>query len=356
MKKILPLLLALLLLAAPVAYAETADAVTLSDINLYYRDGEEETSLELTGLKIVFAAPEENLFVMNVLGDDNLLLNAAFKMEGSKMLWTIDGLGTTYSVDIPVPDSQSAEGFSLDLEGIDVDALLEKLMSAATIDTDEDGTVNFSIPYTAVNEALGALMPLLSQLPDTEAVDLDGLAQSMQDLQSSNSGVNLDGWLSSTDTETTVGLELTPVEAGQAAEGAAFGAYFYMENGEEDKLTLSLELDSFEGEEETELLYVYFGMLDTAYFSVSLMNEIEFAVSFDPESSVAGISFDSEDTSLALDCVVGMEEGAEVAVCQVGDAATAVDINDISDAQSEELANAFTPVMEYLMPVLEAVG
>lgn len=354
MKRILAVLLALMLLAAPVAYAETADAVSLSDIQLYMLDGEEETTLELTGLKLLFATVDENTLAVNVLGDGELLMNAAAKLDGDKLLWTVDGIGTTYYMDVPVPTGEGG-GFSMDLEGVDMDAILENLFNAATITKEGDEDLYFSVPYTAVNEALAALLPLAGQLPNSEAINASELEQAIQNLKSNDSGVNLEGWISTSETETYIEVDLYPVEAGTASEDPSGALYIDLQQ-EGEEISFAVEADAIEGAEETMLFSISFSMADSFDLSVKLMEEVNIGMGFNPADSRAYVAFEAEGITMDLSCAIGSEEGAEIVPCPVGDADGAVSVNDMTDAQKEELMNSMGALMQYLAPIMESVG
>lgn len=106
MKKLISLILAVLILCtfSVNAFADqNANCITISNITLQSLKDDNEFTLSLDGLEVAIVPvvnEAKNTFSVNVLGNDELLLNAALMFDGNTAYIAIDGLNNIYCLDI----------------------------------------------------------------------------------------------------------------------------------------------------------------------------------------------------------------------------------------------------------------
>ena len=221
MKKLLAILVALLMLATTVAFAE--ESFTFADPVLTLNMGETQT-IDLTGFEIEVISGQVDDAValqINFKGDGEKLMTINGSVVGSRFLFAFEGMDRTFYVDGP---EQVANIQSLDLSGLDIDfeALVNNVLNSIEVEGD-----TMKIPYTAVNDILEAIAPALDGV---ELPGLDGkkVSDIIAQLKESDSGISLKGTFTQTDESNfSIVAEVIPVQNGE--EGAtAFNLGFDM--------------------------------------------------------------------------------------------------------------------------------
>ena len=187
MKKLLALLLAALLLGAPLASAEPA--LVISSPVLRVSEGGEETVLDLSGLRLALAPvwTEDSLgLAVNAYDRDRLLLAAELQFRHEDILLAMDGLSRTYCVSYSelFRELTGQELPTLDLRGIWM--LLQRELEISR----EEGEIRVSLSHTATNELLGLLLPTIRKV-DYDSCEL--LSDYLDQLQANDSGYALQG-------------------------------------------------------------------------------------------------------------------------------------------------------------------
>ena len=319
MKKLLAIVVALMMLVAVTASAETvikiADPVMV--VNL-----EEAQTIDLTGLVISIAGglvDEIPAARVEILNGDQLLLGFDANIA-DKVLLTIDGVSGVYSVAIP---EQAASVASLDLSGLDID--LDALMSSVMDAVEIDGNT-IRIPYTAVNEILEAIAPAVEKL-EVPGADLSGFADAIADMKANNSGITLEGTYEETDDGFSLAASLIPVQNGEAADEAA-------------KLSVNMDGDSITAKVEVP---------GQATFAFTM-------VPTDDDMLLVTINVEAEGQNVELKFKLSSTE-ADVTLKAL-DGSNAIDLQNMTDEQQQqfmgELYQAAGGLLGFAMSVLPA--
>ena len=333
MKKLLSLLLVVLLLGSVTAFAENTTYYAFSDPVVDLQGGEEPVHVDLTGMSLAVAPVEvdgQEIVAFNILGNGTPLFAAAFHVAEDKLLVDVDGWSHTYCAAIPALQEEAEAEVEADpFAGLDIDALTAALMNELEL-TMKGDTVNFVLPYTAVNSLMQQLLPMLAEsvsLPEgLEDIDLNEIAELFAEMEKEDSGVTLSG--SFTQNESiSAALDCYLVENGEASSEPLFSAV--MRETEED-----FSLD------------------------ILLVGEISVHVGLNAESGKLDFQYQAEEQSFGLTGFFGSEEG-EIKVAQLGEAAGAIDVQQLTEEQTEELGNetllALNDLLEYLTPVLNEI-
>lgn len=233
MKKTIAILIALMLLVTAAASAESV--FSFADPVLTLNMGETQT-FDLTGLELVIASEEMNGGIavqIDINGDGNKLLGIAMNIVGDTAVFAIDGVSNVYSVQVPMGAVSSVA--SLDLSSLDIDfeALVGSVLSSIEMDGD-----TIKVPYTAVNDVLEAIAPVLGSI-EIPGLDASQVADLIAQLKQSNSGVNLEMTLTQGEDTVSVSAKAIPVQDGTAATEAALIFSFNMD---ESGLSLNIEV------------------------------------------------------------------------------------------------------------------
>lgn len=376
MKKIFALILALLLLGSTFACAESTNALTISDPILDMTTDGQNVTLNFEGLTLRFAAvsvDEKPVVVADVLGNGDVLFSAAAQIDGRHVLLTATGLSHSYGVDLPGEGEASLSvDFQLD------SSVIESLMAQAEIGM--DGTnITFHLPYTAVNGLLKEILPQLEQIPNSEE-----LLGQLEELEKNDSGVNIDGFVSMSFDRGQ--LSITPVENGQAAEQPAaildgelsmfddgLDATIYFTIPEEsadpvgcmeltfrsgdESVKLDVNVYALAGSAKSKLAEFDFSYDETFSLEIEVVDTLDFEVDFDPASGMLEIDVQAEDVWLNLSATVAT---GEADVTPLSFPASEVEITEMSDAESEQLAgelqNAVMPLLGFVLPALMQSG
>ena len=299
MKKILALLIALMMLALPMASAETV--FTFADPVLKLNMGEEQT-IDLTGLELVLAAGElDNDSIglkLSINGEEPLFCLKAMVID-NQLILTADGLSNTYFVVLP-ERVQNIQNFELP-ENIDLEAVIDTVVNGIEMDGD-----TIRVPYNVINDALSQLEPALKDV-EIPGVDMNDFADNVNKLiesnSESNSGITLEGTYNETDGGMDVAAKAFLVQNGEASADPAFN------------LTLSLG----------ENISLTIDVADVGSFSFSVVGD------------QVTIAASANGQSFSLTGKVGTRE-EDVAVENL-DAVNALDLQNLTDEEQEQLGS-----------------
>ena len=390
MKKLIAVILAVLLLGSAVAFAESAPALNMKDPVLEITKDGETALVDLNGLTLRIGALEvedESYVVLNILGNDELLFRAAACGRDGRVLIAADGLSHSFAVPL-VSSSESAPAAAEagEEEPSLADALLAKLMESAEVGYDGDA-ITFHVPYTATNDLLREMLPMLKSVPNAEEL----LAQ-LDELEAQGNGFELNGTLAMSEGLHIV-LGITPVSEGTAADSAAFqlrldadkhddgldfvAALSVPAAGEGDVFRLEGTVASSDDGMSAHFA-VYLPVsdadepaaaLDLAAATVDLEVGKDFSFRVKAGESVhLEAAFDHEAGTVLLDAAIkelgvkltaaAVKDEAELSLCDFPE--DVIELGSLSeeenDALGEELQNALGPVLEFVAPALQQSG
>lgn len=356
MKKLLAVLLAVLLLGSATAFADTATVFTLSDPTVAVNMGGEEMNIDLAGLELAVAPIMEGEVpgaALNIYGKGELLLAAAARVLGDRVLLDMEGLSNSYYA--AIPDVASMAG-SMDLSGIDVDALTEIVMGSIEMETEGD-TTTFKVPYTAVNQILEAVLPVLKEV-DIEGVDLDlsEVEEMLAQFKETNSGINVEGTVKETDTGASVAVQTHLVQNGEAAELPLSACTVDLDQSEAG-LTFAASL--FVADEDSgsllNMVTVNAEIGAAVNVNVALMEGMaNISFVYDFATGLVTINVNAEGVDATLTCTVSVGEG-EITVVPAGDPSTAINLEELTEEQVEQASTELTQATAYLVGFLYPV-
>lgn len=327
MKKLLSVLLVLLLLGSATAFAETCEYYAFSDPMVDIQNGDNSLHLDFAGLSLAFAPAEkdgEEIIAFNILGDGTPLLAAAFRISGDQLLVDLDGWSHTYCTAIPAMQAQDGSEDS-PLAGVDVEKLTLMLLTQAKLEQDGD-TMRFELPYTAVNALAEELLPAVLNNPGMPAaVDADQVMEAFAEFKESDSGVTLTGSYTQTEDGMSAELNVFVVMSGETGEEPVAVAKLVMA----DVFTLDI---------------------DVAVVSIHL--------GFDANTGLVEVLYKSDEQTFSFSGRVEAAEG-EIRLAELGDAASAIPVDSLSEEETELLGNetimAASDLLNFLAPVLENI-
>lgn len=322
MKKLIALLIAMMMLTISVASAESV--LSISDLKMSTTTDGEETTIDLTGLELCIAGDELEDGVIGlkiyVNGNGETLYTVDVNIVGDTLLMTATGLSSVLTMaipeELPTEELDLSDGFELPDEA--VEKITNILMESMEVD-EENGTVR--IPYTAVNDILGEALPYLDPAKMV-GVDLEQFKAQLDEMKANDSGFDLVGSFASEDESGfAADFSVYTVDGGVVADEAAFGMTLAAsDNG------FALAVDAGEA-----------GGLLVTY----------------AEGQVA-FALEAGDNSFALAAKIAEVE-ADVALTKL-DPANAIDIENLSDEDSEalgtELTNGLGDLMNYVFSIL----
>ena len=391
MKKLIAVILAVLLLGSAVAFAESAPALDMKDPVLEITKEGETALIDLNGLTLRVGALEvedESYVVLNILGNDELLFRAAACGRDGRVLIAADSLSHSLSVPL-VAASESAPAAAEEAgeeQSSLADALLAKLMESAEVGFDGDA-ITFHVPYTATNDLLREMLPMLKSVPNAEEL----LAQ-LDELEAQGNGFELNGTLSMTEGLHIV-LGVTPVSEGTAADSAAFqlrldanksddgldfvaalsvpaageGDVFRLEGtvaSSDDGMSahLAVYLPVSDADEPAAALDLAAATVDLEVgkdfsFRVKAGESVRFEAAFDHEAGTVLLDAAIKEFGVKLTAAAVKDE-AELSLCAFPE--DVIELGSLSeeesDALGEELQNALGPVLEFVAPALQQSG
>lgn len=255
MKKLLAILLALMLLTASTALAESASIIQLNNIQVTNSVDGAEQVIRLEGLDATLAigAPEGvGTVQLDVSNGSEALLGAVMQFVDDQVLLAVDG------VDRPLASPINVGGMSLDSQD-PTTAIAEMFANASALsdvkmpvfkgatipkvplfdivdmlgmfgitlpkETDANGvtTASFSVPYEVINQLL-AYLPYM--IPEENKAQLQPLLDQLNALAQQGGGFGLEGKLSDDGQTAEMLIDLLPVVDGAPAADPAAGLYF----------------------------------------------------------------------------------------------------------------------------------
>jgi hypothetical protein len=357
MKKIVSLLLCLLLAcalpAAALADGEPA-AFSISDISLNATAEGENISMDFEDLELVFSLVEEegNLLVLNIFDGDKLLLSGSGKLDGNRVYFTVDGLSHTYYAEMSEEGGASAPAIgSNPLSDEEMQALVEQLMSQLEIS--QDGTTTtFRLPYTAVNQLLDQLLPVFEQIPTLDSDTFAELEGAIAEMKETDSGVEINGSFDISDTAISGVVNFLPVANGTAADAPAAYVNFEANIGSEIIIKGDMNIQNDDGSY-TKAFAFTLTMGDTFDFEM-IVEDATIHVSFDPSSSRLLIEFHQDEIEFTFGATVSISE-RELSAGPIGDLSAALDVQNLSDEQMNELQSELTTVSAKLIGSLYSI-
>ena len=251
MKKLLALALALMLLMASAAFAETANVTTFSNIHVLATTPEGTQEIELTGLIATLAvgAPDGVPTIqLDVTGNGEAVLGAEIQFIGGNMVLNIDGMSRPIAASMNNAQAQEAiEGLFTNLDsasnaklppftGVDIPKLplmgVLDILPMLGIEPVSDGqTATFEIPAEMISSIL---QMILSQVPAETKAQLGGIDQMLANVQFAIAGkVTDDG------NTAELMLDLVPVQ-GDMQSDVPFASLYLVSSDNSDSLEIIL--------------------------------------------------------------------------------------------------------------------
>lgn len=252
MKKLLAVLLAMLMLLASTAMAETASQVTFTDAVVTVSAQGQTIRYDLKDLDIILSAGSPNgvpTIQLDAATPTTTVLGAELQFIDGRMYMHLDGMDTPFFADMSTtsyagvdPQSSIDEAFANLGTSTDADAGLPMiegipipkfdLMSlagqiGAQPQTDANGVqvATFSVPYEKVKMYMGYVPMLIASLPQETADQLQPLLQLINQWQATDSGFALEGKIADDGKTATMLVDLYLVNGGVTDTAAAGGLY-----------------------------------------------------------------------------------------------------------------------------------
>ena len=345
MKKIISLLLAVLLLCtlSVAAWADEApNCFTVSDIGVYITSGGQNLNLEFAGLELAFG-PVENedgqVFAVNILGDGKLLMNAAFKLDGDKVCFAVDGLSSTYCASLStgaavMPVSPFGEGAISEEQ---IQAMAAELIEQLEFSKKGDAT-SFRIPHTAITNLLEQIIPNIEQSPDIDSESLEEFRKTVAEMKETDSGFEVSGSLEQADTTMSGVVNILAVDHGAvAAEPLAYADFTASVS---DALTGRGGIYMQENGSYTQLASLTFTASDAIDVEMKIA-EVTIHGNFDIAKSYLLLELKRGDERYALGAAFGLVN-RELTTCPIGDPSAALALETLSEEQLETLQSELT--------------
>ena len=321
MKKMIAILVALMLMAMPIALAEPS--FTLKDPVLKINMGE-EMNLDLTGLELVLVGGElgdKAAAEILINGNGETLFSIHANVIGETVLLTADGLSNVYSIKIPADVTSSMEGLQgIQLPEIDVEGIMEILMGSMEMDGN-----TIRIPYTAVNDVLEKLVPAVEGL-EIPGINLDPaqFADAVKQLKDTNSGITLEGSYAEADNGTAISAKAFMIQDSAASADPLF------------------TLDVAVGEDMS--------------FNLDIPGQASLSFATSGEKFTLAMSADGTGFELTASAIVGETEVSFVEL----DGANAIDVETITEEQAtamtQEVMGAAGNLINFLYGALGAAA
>ena len=309
MKKLIALLIALMVLALPIASAET---VLITDPVLTAAG----QTIDLTGLEIAVGAGaigETAAIQIDFNGNGQKLYGIAINATADGIvLIAPEGISNVYCAAIP---EEAAGLANLQMPDLDLDAVIETLTAGIEMDGD-----TIRIPYNVINEALAQIAPQLEGI-EIPGVSSDEIVQALTQLQESNSGITIEATITESDAGTAINAKGILVEDGTATGQNVFNA----------DVTVGENVD----------------------FTIDLMGEA--TVHFATEGDRITIGGSADGTSFELAFSVSSSDAAP-ALTEI-DGTNAIDVTTLGEEELDALGNEImTAASGLLMFVVGAIG
>ena len=246
MKKLLAIVLALMLMMASAALAETASVAILSNPTLVISSPEGDMNLDLSGLEATVAAGlsgETPTVQLDVAHDAEELLGLVLQIVDNKVVVALDGMSRPIASAIPETGTDTQETMvelfsnlqalselkmpafgGVTVPKLDLMPVAGLLGSEPTADANGVQSASFSLPYEQVNQMLGMLEYIIPA--ETQAQpQVSQLLQLIKMLQNSKSGFALEGKVSDSGDKAELLVDILPVQNGVTASEAAVTLY-----------------------------------------------------------------------------------------------------------------------------------
>lgn len=336
MKKLLAIVLAMLLLTASTAFAETATVMTYSDpVITVTQDGQTNTA-DLTGTNLTIAMglageePAEGAedtrvpTVVAVLEKDGqTLLSGELQIIDNRLVIDADGLSRPIAADMSMAGDMAGQGYMILFQalpeltkaklpaftGVDIPKIgllgVADTLSTMGIQAETtDNSASFELPAEIVNYLL---QMFLAQAP-AEAVQSLGIDQLL-----ANGGFALKGDITDDGTTATLVLGIYPVEGESTAE-EPFIVVTFASAANSDVLTVDM---SMSGQSMTLGQLALTSLPEQAELDLSLdlMGAVSMVASLYPDNGaqVAALEVSAADQKLNASLVYGEDNGADYA-------------------------------------------
>ncbi len=242
MKKVLAVALALMMLLASAAFAETANVATLSNFNLLVSSADGSMTVDLSGLKADIAmglANDAPIIQLDVSGDGEKLLGAVVQFIEGKMALAIDGVSRPIVADMGPTAGQAQETLNELFANLDqfgdvklpaftgvsipkVDLMQVPALFGTTPTTDANGVQNaeFDIPYEMVKQLLDMVLPMIPEQA------IEQLGPVLDQLKSGAIGFALKGKVADDGNAAEMLVDIYMVQNGVTADAPALALYF----------------------------------------------------------------------------------------------------------------------------------
>ncbi len=327
MKKLLAIALALMLLMASAAFAETANVVTFSNVNLLVSSDDGNMAIDLSDLTATLAlgmANDQPIIQLDVVGGGEALLGAQIQFIDGRLVLAIDGVSRPIAADMGPTAGQAQQTLNELFANLDqmndtklpafngVDIPKVELMAVADflpqlgIQPESDGqATTFEIPAEMISMLL---QTVLAQIPAETKAQLGGLDQVL-----ANAQFAIKGKLADDGATAEMLLDLYAVEGG-ATSDAPIGSLYFASSQNNDSLELQVNMGGQN---------VTLGKLDlssdpaaaTLDVGLDLMGQITVNFSLYPQdgAQVAALAFNANGEALNASLTYGDEGEKEYA-------------------------------------------
>ena len=329
MKKLLAIIVALMLLTASVAMAETATVLTIASPVLTVSQQGQSATYDMTGLLIVESAgmaggttPTVQLGVVN--GDDTLL-DAEMQVIDGKMVVAVQGMSQPLAVDLSAAGAQGQEFIGAMFEAMPKLAAMKlpafpgvtipklDLMSLGSMlgATGDGQSATFDIPYEMVQQLLSMLTEYKAVIPESISDQVGPVFDMIDQMNANGMGVALKGTITDDGATGTLAVDVLPVSGGvTASESAATISFISAEN------QINLIVDVHQGEDTMPLGQIALTSDPAAKelnFSVDIMGGMmNLAGSLYPQDGlqVAALELVAQDQKASISLIYGDKDGA----------------------------------------------
>lgn len=327
MKKLLAIALALMLLMASVALAETANVVNFSNVNVLVSSDEGNMAIDLSDLQAKLSmgmANDAPIIQLDVTGSGEALLGAQIQFIDGRLVLAIDGVSRPIAADMGPTAGQAQQTLNelfanLDqsnevklpaFTGVDIPKI--NLMAIANflpqlgIQTESDGqATTFEIPAEMISMLL---QTVLAQIPAETKAQLGGLDQVLENAQFA-----IKGKLADDGTTSEMLLDVHMVEGG-ATSDEPFATVYFASAQNSDSLELQVNMS---GQSVTlaQADLASDPAAATLDFGLSLMGQINMNFSLYPQdgAQVAALAFNANGEALNASLTYGDEGEKEYA-------------------------------------------
>ena len=329
MKKILAIALALMLLMASAALAETASVLTIANPVLTVNADGQNMSFDMNGLEVTLAMGNAGGTVptlqLDAANAGQKLLGAVMQVIDGKVVVDIDGLSRPIAAAMPAGSETAADGLAEAFAslpeiagaklpaftGVDIPKL--DLMSVGQmIGAQGDGqSASFELPYEMVNMVLSQITQYKDAIPEAAQPYLGPIFDAIDQMQATNSGFALTGSITDDGASATLAVDILPVQNGVTADASAATITLYSADNQ-----MNLDVVLHQGGQDMTLGQLAVTSDPAAAelsFSLDIMGMLSFAGSLYPQdgAQVAAFEVVAEGQKLSFSIIYGENEGAD---------------------------------------------